>query len=69
MPDEHTMTPRELLEHIVATASGQAANAGTIAAAALLIREGLDNLDAALREDPRTVAAQAARAADMAPPR
>ena len=56
MTDQQTMTTRELLEHILATAGGQAENAGTIAAAALLIREGLDNLAEALQPRELTTA-------------
>ena len=56
MTDAQTTTPREHLEDVLATGGGKAASARTVAAAALLIREGLDNLAEAIA--PRELTAE-----------
>ena len=56
MTDEQTMSPRKLLEGVLTTGGGKVASARTVAAAALLIREGLDNLAEALQARELTTA-------------
>ena len=69
MTDEQTMTPRKLLEGVLATGGGKVASARTVAAAALLIREGLDNLAEALQPRELTTEELATEQTDdKAPP-